>query len=195
MPKLEHVDLRFDKYVRIRDVPLWTICGPELSVMTRDPTCQTFFTEFASIDNVAMRITVSNMELNTMFSHMLVFSAFDGTSKKIVARPLNLNIEIPKRVEALQISRSSKSIAEAKPKALPNPEVVDRPLRNVKKSLQQTILAALRLRGIRSGSPAFKKTYFSVLYLVETALEKLEASDIGLNTIHDKVEAIFSVID
>lgn len=193
-PRLEDADMHFDKFVRIRDVPLWAICGPEMSVMTRNPTCQAFFTEFAAIDKVAMRISV-NSRANAMFSHILVFSVLEGTSRKIAARPLNINVETPKRVEAEQISRPSATAAAANLGTLPKTPVIDIPLPDVKKSLQQTILGALRLRGIRGGSPEFKKTYFSVLYLAEVALQKLETANIGLHTIHDKVEAILSVID
>ena len=214
---LAKAQLRFVQYVRAEDVELYKICGPDVHVLSRDALTAKYFAEFADAAPMAVELEVRSAE----FDRLLVFLVADGAHGRIAARPMNSRVRIedlPRRVALAPepelaepaSATSGARDAPAQPSAphpapLPTPlpaqskpiapaPLPDRPT-DTKKTLQQTIMAGLRLRGIRSAHKNFKRLYYGIFNLAEIALENTDPELVTTDYIRDKVEALLAVVE
>lgn len=208
------VRLRFARYVRVQDVALFQICGPEVVLLSKDADTIQYFSELADVAAIALELEVVGAP---QFDKLLVFLEFDGADARVVARPVDSQLtlaDLPlapalpsgtvpeKRANSPRPSRRAqrepaREPAREQPASPPKPAVADVPERpvNVRKTLQQTIMAGLRLRGIRSAHKDFKKLYYGILSLAEVALENAEPQLVTTTYIREKVEALLTIVE
>lgn len=212
---LRDVKLRFMKFTYASEIPIWSITDSEFRVFSRDPQSVQFFREFASIeteDPVVILVQVITPTHNTNNSssstntnpkptapgpeidHFAIYasSAKPGggsdTNLRIIARGLKYSIE--KEYADIAAAEQAEASASHPDAAIPANNNMD-----CKVLVQQVVLAALRLRGIRRADPEFKQFYQLLFKTAIFSLRKKSPAEINVNVVQEKVESLLSVME
>lgn len=171
-----------------RLLPLWSIQTPEMAVYSQDSLAAEFFAK-VSAHNLGVLAKVPDSD-----THML-FYALDETPARICARQLRLSQPPPN--EPVQAAENSLASVTSPHSTIPSPAPIvptqcgiDGP----RKALQQTILGAMRLRGIDRSHRDYKSIYQHCLRAAEFSLRNCP-QPISLDAMRDKVEALLAVLE
>ena len=176
-------------------IPLWSIQGPELAVYSRDEAAVEFFGRMAASRGGILAAVDAGAHCGprkTAVDHLLFYCIYDSPVR-ICARPLSLTV--PDRASEPAPERAgspSPAIGASVPPAapiVPSQCGIDGP----RKALQQTVLAAMRLRGIDKTHMDYKNIYHHTLRAAEFSLRNYP-QPISLNSMRDKVEALLAVL-
>lgn len=181
-------------YANPQKIPLWSIQTPELNVYSNDPIAADFFGRM-SAHNVAVlsRIPlVTDHQNGFSFDHVLIY-AVKEMPVRICARPLYLyrrDLVVPEASEPAELESSPQPAIPSPGPIMPSQCGIDGP----RKALQQTILGAMRLRGIERTHRDYKSIYQHCLRAAEFSLRNC-AQPISLEIMRDKVESLLSVLE
>lgn len=172
-----------------RLLPLWSVKTPEMAVFSQDPLAAEFFAK-VSAHKVGVLAAAPDSGVQIMFY------ALDETPVRICAREICLDQPTTEPIQTSESLASLPSVASPQP-AIPSPAPIipsqcgiDGP----RKALQQTILGAMRLRGIDRSHRDYKSIYQHCIRAAEFALRNC-AQPIGLDTMREKVEALLAVLE
>lgn len=194
-------EMIFNGFTSLDDIPLWTIITPEFTLMSTSTETRDFFTQFATLpENAALRISTTDTEKASQ--EVVVYSVKDEVDDtvRIYGRivDLSITIDLPEKItqneddanfDSNRTDEQSTGVAEpGRPKAI-------NAVSDVKSALSQTVMGALRLRGIKRTNPDFKKIYYAIHSLVDISLRKADPHNITVESIRSKVEEIFGVIE
>lgn len=193
-------EMIFNGFTSLDDIPLWTIITPEFTLMSTSTETRNFFTQFATLpENVALRFSTTDTEKASQ--EVVVYSVKDEVddTMRIYGRIVDLSIiiDLPEKItqnedvnfDSNRTDEQNKGVAKSgRPKAI-------NAVSDVKSALSQTVMGALRLRGIKRTNPDFKKIYYAIHSLVDISLRKADPHDITVESIRSKVEEIFGVIE
>lgn len=192
--------ISFNGFTSLDDIPLWSIVSSELILMSSSSETKGFFYQFAALPgDVALRFSIVHDEAKAL--EVIAYSVKDEVDgiTRIHARIVDHNVvlHLPELVAEQDHSSANndwnnedneKSIESGGTKTI-------NAVSDVKSAISQTVMGALRLRGIKRTNPDFKKIYYAMHSLVDISLRKAAAADITVELIRAKVEEIFGIIE
>lgn len=211
-PGQDAVLLRFEKYLPAADVPIWSVLTPEYQLFTNDASSTRFFEEFASLDMaqpVVLLAAVSNgpgsreperkdpnrtgvSNFTDATDHLAIYAHEDGDNGplRIYARALCLQTaDYYASLEKDNASNSPKNKDDLSVEKLGAGGYRHHGI------VQQVVLAALRLRGVKRSDPEFKQLYSLSFKSVIYSLRNKEPSQAGIDVIRDKVESLLNLLE